>query len=155
MEHDARTKLITYDIERKLKRNNRRAVVNTERRLRYAPSVVWDDILSQKIDTTRSDMGLGEANARIVGTDVIVRLTSRPSADVSKYFKALITKSDWSFAELEMEDSSVLSGKLKLISLSSYRQSRAQRMQQPLWNKVKALLELKRCFPSLMLSAQY
>jgi hypothetical protein len=55
MEHDGGlTKLILYDIEWKLKRNERRAVVNTERRLKLAPSVLWDEILHQKIDTTRS-----------------------------------------------------------------------------------------------------
>ena len=63
--------------------------MNTERRLKLAPSVLWDEILHQKIDTTRSDMGLGDSDATIVGTDVTVSLIGRPSAKVSKHFKGL------------------------------------------------------------------
>ena len=57
--------------------------------------------LHQKIDTARGDIGLGDSDATIVGTDVVVSLIGRPSAKVSKYFKGLIK--DWPFAELEME----------------------------------------------------
>jgi len=92
--------VICYDLELRLRKNKRTEVVDTERKLRVAPSMHWEQILHKKVDVIRSQKDLEDTQATVVDRNVIVSLTGRPSAKVQKHFKGLDI--DWSFAEEEM-----------------------------------------------------
>ena len=108
-EHDGGSAAtICYDLEVRLKKNDRTKVVDMEKRLRAAPSEHWNEIGRKKVDVLRTQKDLGPAQATLLSIDVIVSVTGRPSENFQKTFPGLDI--DWSPLEREME---TLAGKLR------------------------------------------